>query len=236
LKNLTIVIPALNEEKDISFTVNEIISISKEVLDKYEIILVDDFSQDKTGEIMDSFAKQYPEITVIHHDTNTGLGQTFREGIHKSKYDYLALIPGDNAYNTMALKRLFMSVDSADLIVSYRINQRESRPLSRVIISNIVRIFMSSLFRLPFKDISSVVIYPIAILRNLDLKLHSDGYMFQIETLVNLYRCGVNFRQEPVKINPEPNGQSKAIKLKTLIDMVGSISYLLLNSRPHKKI
>jgi glycosyltransferase involved in cell wall biosynthesis len=236
LKNLTIVIPALNEEKDISLTVNELLTIANEVLDNYEIILVNDFSQDKTGEIMDSFAKKYPEISVIHHDCNTGLGQTFREGIQKSKYDYLTLIPGDHAYNIVGLKRVFMVIDSADLIVTYRTNQRESRTLSRVLISNIVRIFMSQLFRLPFRDISSMVVYPLKILRNLDLKLQSDGYMFQIETLVNLNRSGVSYRQEPVQINIEPNGQSRAIKLKTVIDMVGIIWYLLFNTSKHKKI
>ncbi len=161
MKNLTIVIPALNEEKDIALTVNELLTIANEVLDNYEIILVDDFSQDKTGEIMDSFANRYPEISVIHHDSNRGVGQTFREGIENGKYDYLTIIPGDHAYNIEGLKRVFMVVDSADLIVSYRTNQRKSRTLSRVVISKIVRMFMSVLFRLPYKDLSSVVIYPL---------------------------------------------------------------------------
>lgn len=231
MKDLTIVIPALNEEKDISLTVNEIISISREVLDQYEIILVDDFSRDKTGEIMDAFAKKYPEVSVIHHDCNRGVGQTFREGIQNCKYDYLTIIPGDRAYNVEGLKRVFSAVGSADLIVSYRTNQRDTRTFSRVLISKIVRLFMSILFRLPYKDLSSVVIYPVNILRGIDLKLQSDGYMYQVETLVNLTRCGVKYRQEPVTLNPEPNGQSMAIKLKTVLDVAGIIWHLLFSKR-----
>ena len=78
---LTIIISALNEEKLISKTISEILSVYRETNDKYEIILVNDGSTDRTGEIMESFSKDNPEIEVINNPEPSGLGAHFKNGI-----------------------------------------------------------------------------------------------------------------------------------------------------------
>ena len=69
-RSLTILITALNEERLIELTVVEILKVSRETLDQYEIILVNDGSQDKTGIIMDQLETQNQEIIVESVDYN----------------------------------------------------------------------------------------------------------------------------------------------------------------------
>ncbi|MDE2473150.1 MAG: glycosyltransferase, partial [Bradyrhizobium sp.] len=61
-KRLTIVIPALNEQEKIAETIEGVLPLARELLDDFEIILIDDGSTDDTAAIMDRFAAEEPRI------------------------------------------------------------------------------------------------------------------------------------------------------------------------------
>lgn len=101
------VVPALNEEENILLTVNEILPAARAILDEFEIILVNDGSTDRTGEVMDNLARDNPEIRVIHHSQRQGPGSDFWDGLVQARFDNLVSLSGDNAYKIEGLKRLF---------------------------------------------------------------------------------------------------------------------------------
>ena len=72
IDELSVFFPAYNEEKNITQTVNKATAVLKKIASKYEIIIVDDGSTDKTGEIADRLAKEQEFVTVIHHQQNQG--------------------------------------------------------------------------------------------------------------------------------------------------------------------
>ena len=88
---ITILFSALNEENLIELTVTEILPVACETLNKFEIILINDGSKDKTGMIMDQLASQYSEIQVVHHPKPGGLGNAFKVGLALSKFEKLVL-------------------------------------------------------------------------------------------------------------------------------------------------
>ncbi|WP_342291679.1 glycosyltransferase [Bradyrhizobium ottawaense] len=73
-KRLTIVIPALNEQDKIADTIDGVLPLARELLDDFEIFLIDDGSTDATGAIMDEFAAGEPRIVVQHNAEPRGVG------------------------------------------------------------------------------------------------------------------------------------------------------------------
>ena len=91
--NFSVVIPVYNEEKNISFLINEIISFMK--VYTYEIILVNDASEDSTKIIIEDLIKVNKNI--FYHQNNINSGQSFSiwKGIELSSYETIITLDGD---------------------------------------------------------------------------------------------------------------------------------------------
>ena len=95
LVSLTVMVPALNEERNLEAAVLVIIKALDDSGIDWEIVLVNDGSTDKTGDIANELASQEPRIKVIHHQRARGVGYCFREGIKFSTKDAITWVPGD---------------------------------------------------------------------------------------------------------------------------------------------
>lgn len=116
MKELSVVIPAYNEEGGI----NDVLANLKEVLDRsgfvYEIIVVNDGSTDKTSET----AKKFP-VVLIENTHNSGYGFSIRKGLGAAKYEYVAIIDADGSYPADALPKLAEMMDGGyDMVVGAR--------------------------------------------------------------------------------------------------------------------
>lgn len=225
MRTLSIIIPALNEERRLALTVTEMLGLARASLDGFEIIIVNDGSHDGTGRIADSLARGNPEIEVIHHSSCQGLGVVFSECIPRSRCDNLMLIPGDHAYNTESLRPILQAIGTADVLIGKRTNQTGTRSTLRVFLSRLYNVIMAFLFGFKLDDFHGLIIYPLPSLRNIDLRL--IGYTFQIEALIKLLRRGHTFLEVPVRLNQEATGTSRSLRLKTLFDVMRIISHLL---------
>ncbi len=97
---LTIVIPALNEEESISSTVRRCLDSRKNIVQKgrvrgVEIIVVNDGSTDRTGEIADEIAKSEEGVRVIHFAKNRGYGAALKEGFRVGQGELVAFLDAD---------------------------------------------------------------------------------------------------------------------------------------------
>ena len=72
-ESLSVIIPAYREEGNLPNTIGETVENARKVCRDFEVIIVNDGSPDKTGEVADSLAKKYKEVRVIHHKKNKGL-------------------------------------------------------------------------------------------------------------------------------------------------------------------
>ena len=212
--------PALNEEAYIAQTVGELVSVARRILDAFEIILVDDSSTDKTGEIADELAAKDREIQVIHNPERRGVGWAFWEGIARSRFEYLTLVPGDHAYQTEALIPFLEATGTAELIISYRTNQMHTRRIVRAFLSGIYQRLMRLIFGVRLRDFHSTVIYPVNLLRGIGVR--NIGYTYQLEALIRLLGLNMSFVEIPVSLNFDRHS-SEAIRLKTLFDLAGTI-------------
>lgn len=223
-RKLTILIPALNEEKVIELTASSLFTVAQSVLDEVQVIVVNDGSTDSTGAIIDQLALKNPAFVAIHHPQPKGLAYIFQEGVANAKFDYLTSIPGDNAYNAESLKPFFAAVGSADMILGYRTNQWQARKLHRVIISVLYNWLMKLLFLSPVRDFHGPVVSPVTILRTLP----PSNAISQVDFIIKLQRKRLTYRQVPVRLNSDKEGRSRALRWSTFVSVREMLMQLLL--------
>ncbi len=92
---LSVVIPVYNE----AATVHEIIDRVQRVAIDKEIIIVDDCSTDGTRDVLLTIAKDHPNLTVLHHETNHGKGRALRTGFTAARGQYVIIQDADLEYD-----------------------------------------------------------------------------------------------------------------------------------------
>ena len=100
---LSVIIPFYNAEKHIKKTVE---SVLKQKSKDTEIILVDDYSNDRSKKIAEILKKRYPCIKVLRHKTNQGVGVSRNNGIRISRGKYIVFLDSDDNLFQKSLKNL----------------------------------------------------------------------------------------------------------------------------------
>lgn len=88
----TIIVPIYNVEKYLDQCINSLIN---QTYDNYEVILVDDGSKDKSGQICDHYAEYNKKIKVVHKD-NGGIVSARKKGVYEATGDYICCVDGDD--------------------------------------------------------------------------------------------------------------------------------------------
>jgi len=126
--NLSVIIPAYNEEGSIYDTISDIINFLEEKKINNEIIVVDDGSTDNTKNELQKFNSV---IKVIRNVERKGYGYSLLSGISKAVYEYVAIIDADGTYSVHDLAILFSKIGGFDMIVGARIGENVHIPLLR---------------------------------------------------------------------------------------------------------
>ncbi len=150
VKSLSVFFPAFNEEENIKNTVEKAVQVLKKLNLKWEVIVIDDGSKDKTGQIADQLAEKYPEVRVVHQE-NGGYGMALRAGFEASKYDWIAFTDADGQFDFSEINKFIDKSDQADLVMGYRI--KRSDPFIRLVMAFGWKIVIFLFFGTWFKDI-----------------------------------------------------------------------------------
>lgn len=123
-KNISIVIPAYNEEEGIKVILQKLISLGLD--DRCEIIVVDDGSTDETIHIV----KQFP-VKLLSHGVNKGYGAALKTGIRKAVGSKVVILDGDAQHNPEDIKGMIELLKNNDMVIgqrtaeSFRIKHRD---------------------------------------------------------------------------------------------------------------
>ncbi len=116
MKKFSIIVPAFNEEDVIEKFLEHLQRVLSKSTDTYEIIVVDDGSNDKTF----SIASNIPDIKAIRHPYNKGNGAAVKTGIHESKGEQLVIIDADGQHDPQNILEMLRLLDEYDLVVGAR--------------------------------------------------------------------------------------------------------------------
>ncbi len=140
-KEVSVIICAFNEVNHIEDAILGVQEVLEGFVDDYEIIIVNDGSQDKTGAVAERVAKDNSKVRVFHHDQNKGYGAALKKGFCLARKPYVSNFPGDNDVSPMVIRNLVNEMGRADVIFSYN-EGVQSRPKMRVWLSKMAVIFL----------------------------------------------------------------------------------------------
>lgn len=242
--SISIIVPALNEERNIEDTIKEILIAVDERFSDFEILIFDDASSDNTGTIAEELAAKNKNIKVIHNEKTMGLGYNYKKGVELAKNDFIIMPPGDNSYASSYIERLFDAINRTDIIIGYNVNYW-IRPLSRRIISKTFTLIMNLLFGLRIKYYNGLTIHKREIIRSLRPRSFSESFAYQAENLTLLIRSGYSYVEIPVYFRERRTGKSKAVNIKNILGALKAVLKLFITvyirerkkyNRPIKKV
>ena len=146
---LSVVMPAYNEEKLIADAVKE---VQDQILSLYaasQLIVVDDGSKDGTGAILDKLAAADARVKVIHQK-NAGHGQALLAGMNSAQGEFLLLVDSDRQITMESFAPFKEQADQYDAILGVRRFRHD--PPSRLVLTRIVRAILFACLGVNLRD------------------------------------------------------------------------------------
>ncbi len=135
---LSVIVPAYNEETNLKNNIYKFNSyLTKQNFD-YEIIIIDDGSEDKTNNIARKLSQKLSKIKLITKTNNQGKGAAIRDGLLAGKGDFLLFLDADNATPINHLEKVWPLSKKYDLIIGSR-NQRDISGAKQAIKQNPIK-------------------------------------------------------------------------------------------------
>lgn len=223
-RTISLIIPALNEQSVVGKVLLDVYLETSAAFNTFEIIAVNDGSSDDTGRVMDEFAASIPEVSVIHNNSNLGLGASFQLGLSCAKYKYVMLLCGDGGLPASSLPAIYKEVGTADLVIPYMVNLRRIKTPARYALSRTYSNLLNLLFGFRLKYYNGLPVYRRSLLQAITIT--SSGFGFQGEILVKLLKSGCTYEQVGVD-GAEETGNSSALRLKNVISVGKTFVHLI---------
>ena len=213
MSSLSVVLPAYNEEANVERAVEGVSSVAQQLGIDYEIILVNDGSTDRTGEIARELMQRVPSFRLVEHYPNRGYGGSLRAGFAAAMGDLIAFVPADNQFDFREISRLLERLDEADIVSGYRAERQDTfiRKLNGFGWNTLVRLLFGYLCRdidCGFKLFRREVLERVTIV--------SDGAMIDTEFLAGARARGFRIAEVPVTHLPRVAGEATGANLKVI--------------------
>ena len=153
IKSISLMFPVFRDKRTVKKMINQSLMVLKATANKYEKIIVDDGSPEKSGILAKKIAKNIKNIRIFFHKKNLGYGAALRTGLKMSKYNWIFQIDGDAEYSVNDLKKLLKEKKNSDLVITYRYKKKYKT--SRIVISWFYNKLLRILFGTKFKEIST---------------------------------------------------------------------------------
>ncbi len=225
---LSIVIPALNEDAAIAEVIAEHDRVAAELTDGYEIIVCDDGSSDGTWEILERTALELPRLRLSRHATNQGIPATMLELYAAAAGVWTYFTPGDGQVPAEALRIMWPRRDGLAAVVGRRHPRRDHR--IRLLQAHAYSRLLRMLFGIPVRDIDGVKLY-----RTADARARrpvSTSVFFEAELLIRLSRAGLGVEEVDVPHRPRRAGRAKGVTFKSTAAALRDVARFALRRPP----
>ena len=215
MKELSIVIPAYNEEKRLRKTVEELIDILQKEFSHergYELIIVNDGSTDETQKKLEELHTDFDNMHIIELKKNIGKGGAVREGVLASEGEYIMYLDADGATDLRDVLNIIVARESSDIIIASRSVKNSQiivqQPVWRKKLGARSIRFAKSVDGLPVVDTQcgcKLIQRDVAI--DLFATLFTKRWLFDIELLRKAYKKGYSVKEWPVRWSSIPGSK-----------------------------
>lgn len=218
---LSVFFPAYYDERNIGKVVDSAVTILEELkLKDYEIIIIEDGSPDKTGEVADMLAKKYDKVRVIHHKKNMGYGATLKEGFLNAKLEYVFYTDGDNQFDLNEMKKFVGLIPYTDMVIGYR--KKKQYSTYRKVTSLVYNFMLRYIFNIDYIDVDCAFKL---IRTNLfkKIKIDSVDAFIDAEILIKAKLLGYTTTEIGVKHLPRIDGISTGARPSVIFRTINEV-------------
>jgi glycosyltransferase involved in cell wall biosynthesis len=199
--DVSVLVPAKDEAENLPLFMEQAAAAFATAPHRYEVVVVDDGSTDRTWEVLRQLAEQYPFLRLARHRARRGIADALRTGYLAARGDVLVFYPADLQFKPEDIPRLAAPIlaGDADMVTGFKEGKYEKAFVSRIY-NGLSRL----LFHVPVKDLNSVKAYRREIMDGLPVRPDWHRYMIVIAAAQ-----GFTVTEIPVPLYPRHAGKSK---------------------------
>jgi len=211
--NLSIIIPAYNEEKRVKATLDHLI----EKFNKSCEILIVSESTDKTNTIILKFSETEPFVKLVTSTKRLGKGGAFKKGFESTRGNTVLLLDSDLPVLISDVEKVISSIGKVDVAVGSR-EVEDTKilvypPLIRVFAGKVFSKLFNLLFDLHVKDTQcGCKAFKREVLENVLPAVESNGFEFDAELLFRCKKMGYTIKEVPVNWSYKPDSKLNLFK------------------------
>lgn len=212
--NISVFFPVYQDELTVERVTRKALDILANIAADYEVLIIDDGTPCRAGEIADRLAEENPKVRVIHHPRNLGYGAAIRTGLANVRYEWVCFTDGDDEYDIYDLYKLIRLKNYYDLIITFRYVKAYSG--FRIFISWVYNVVLRMLFKTRYRDISTGLrLMRRELVDELDLQSTSPfiGAEIAIKTMLKGFRVG----EVGIQTFPREFGRGSSTSMRNII-------------------
>jgi dolichol-phosphate mannosyltransferase len=206
VSNISVVLPAFNEEESVGEAVRRAMVTLPTVADEWEVIVVDDGSRDRTAHVMTELVEaHHPRVRVLRHPTNQGYGAALRSGFSRARYDLVFYTDSDNQFDIAELAHALPMMETHDVLVGFRV-YRYDAPI-RGIMSWGYNLLVGMLFRVRVRDVDCAFkVFRREVLEKIDIE--TTGFFVDTELVAKARKWNFRIIEKGVRHYPRVAGET----------------------------
>lgn len=224
--DFSFVLPAFNEEKNITGAIDQASKFLSRRFKRFEIIVVDDGSRDGTYERLKELSKSKKNIKVIRHPNNLGYGSAVWDGLRAAKGDLIFFTDSDLQFDLKDLGPFLKEIKDADAIIGYRVRRAEGfRRRANAICWGLACYVTLGIRQ---RDIDCAFkLFRREALKG--IKIDSLGATFSAELIYRMLEKGCRFKELPVRHLPRIHGKPTGSKVSVIFKAIKELITVSLN-------
>jgi len=212
--SISVFFPCYNEQENVSQTIEKVLEVLEKLNADFEIIIVDDGSADKTGQIADEIAGQDGRVKVVHHKHNLGYGAALQSGFMAAAKKLVFYTDGDGQFDINEMPPLLTLMEQYDIVSCYRLNRQDS--IIRKINGWCWTKLVCLMFGLKILDIDCAFkLYKREIFDKIEMS--STGALIDAEILARAARKGYRITQKGVHHYPRTSGRQTGASIRVIL-------------------
>jgi len=218
--------PVYKDEKTVPRVAQKSLAVLSELTAEYEVIIIDDGSPDRAGDIAEEIARREPAVRVIHHSRNLGYGEALRTGLRAARFEWICFTDGDDEYEVDDLRKLLRLREHYDLIITFRYAKRYGG--WRIFVSYVYNKLLRWLFQTRYRDVSCGL-KPIR--RDLvsDLELISTSPFIGAEIAIRTMLKGFRVGEVGIQTFPRAFGKGSSTSFRNIMATIRDMRRVYAN-------
>jgi len=215
-KFLTVSIPAYNDEQSLPKLVEETERLLQEKKIDFDILIINDGSQDNTATVARLLAEKYDNIRVVNHKQNLGFGPTLKKVFTLPESEWVIFLPGDNQFPASNIELFLNESDRMDYILGRRRIRKDTA--LRILYAGFYNLLVSRLSGYAVDDVNGIVCFKKRILDT--ISLNSKTSFIHAELFLESKRKGFAVKEIDIIHHEREFGRGSGGKWSVIVPTV----------------